>query len=362
MKKIFFLSLISFTISLYGQSKLKPGFDADEYSGLLSVSSQHMDSLYPGYVLPLSNNYQRVYRSSVVGLENRFDVYVKDNEIGIISLRGTVAKGESWIENFYMGMISNEGNIIIDKNRVFSYKVASDTNAYVHLGWMLGLAHLAPEIVKQLNALYAKGIKDVLIFGHSQGGALAFLLRSYLQYLDEKSLPKDITYKTYCSAPPKPGNLFYSYDYDFITRGGWGFRVVNALDWVPESPFTVQTTNDVNVISPLRNREESMKRLGFASRFYLKMIYRKLNRSTKRSLKLYNKYLGHKLYRLLRKNHPEYIEPKYKPSINYSITGTPVILKPTPAYEQKFPHDPKNGFLHHTYRSYLFITKENFKK
>ena len=261
-----------------------------------------------------------------------------------------------------MGMISNQGSIILDKSHVFNYKIASDTNAYVHLGWMLGLAHMAPEIVKQLNELHDKGIKDVILFGHSQGGAMAFLLRSYLEYLDEKVLPKDFTYKTYCSAPPKPGNLFYSYDYDFITRGGWGFRVVNSLDWVPESPFTVQTTNDVNSVSPLRNREESMKRLGFASRFYLKMIYRKLNRSTQKSLRLYNKYLGHKLYILLKKNHPEYKEPKYMPSINYNIAGTPIILKPTPAYEQKFPHDPKNGFLHHTYRSYLFMTQENFKR
>jgi hypothetical protein len=362
MKKVFFLILVSFSLYSNAQSKLKPGFEVDEYLDLLRVSSYHMDSIYPTYVLKVGSNYQRVYRSPVVGLQNRFDVWIKDNSIGIISIRGTVQQNESWIENFYMGMISSQGSIVVDKNHIFNYKVAEDTNAYVHLGWMLGLAHMAPDIVNQINQLHAKGIKDILIFGHSQGGALAFLLRSYLQYLDEKVLPKDIVYKTYSSAPPKPGNLFYSYDYDFITGGGWGFRVVNPLDWVPESPYTVQTINDANCVSPVRNAKESMNRLGFASRFYLKSIYRKLNRSTRKSLNLYNKYLGHKLYKLLKKNHPEYIEPKYKPSINYNITGTPIILKPTAAYNLKFAHDPKNAFLHHSYRSYLFITQENFSK
>ena len=360
MKKIIFLVLFSFSLS--AQTNLKPGFDAAEYMDLLRVSSQHLDSVYPKYVLPLDANYKKIYRSPVMGLQNRFDVYVKDNNIGIISIRGTVAQSESWIENFYMGMISNQGSIIIDKNHVFNYKIAEDTLAYVHLGWMLGLAHMAPEIVNQINLLYKTGVKDFIIMGHSQGGAIAFLLRSYLQYLDEKTLPKDITYKTYCSAPPKPGNLFYSYDYDYITRGGWGFRIVNSLDWVPEGPFTIQTTDDVNAVSPLRTREESMNRLGFASKIYLKMVYRKLNRSTQRSLKLYNKYLGHKLYGLIKKNHPEYKEPKYMSSINYNITGTPVILKPTALYHEKFPHDSKNAFLHHSYRSYLFLTQENFTK
>jgi hypothetical protein len=362
MKKVFFLVLILFSVAVIAQSKLKPGFDTNEYLDLLRISTYHSDSLYPNYVIPISSNYQKVYRSPVMGLQNRFDVWVKDNNIGIIAIRGTVQQSESWIENFYMGMISNQGSIIVDKNYIFNYKIAEDTNAYVHLGWMLGLAYMAPEITNQINQLYKKGIKDIIIMGHSQGGGIAFLLRSYLQYLDEKVLPKDIVYKTYCSAPPKPGNLYYSYDYDYITQGGWGFRVINSLDWVPESPFTVQTAGDISAGSPMRNKEESMKRLGFASKMYLNMVYRKLNRSTKKSLKLYNKYMGHDLYRLLKKNHPGYKEPVYRASINYTIAGAPIILKPTPAYNQKFPHDVKNAFLHHTCRSYLFLTQENFTK
>ena len=47
--------------------------------------------------------------------------------------------------------------------------------------------------------------------------------------------------KTYCSAAPKPGNLFYAYDFEHITEGGWAFNVVNSADWVPELPSTTQT-------------------------------------------------------------------------------------------------------------------------
>jgi hypothetical protein len=354
--------ILFFSLTLKSHAQLKPGFDANEYMDLLRVSSQHLDSLHPSYVLPLPGNYKKIYRSPVLGLQNRFDIWLKDSSIGIISIRATVSQSESWIENFYMGMIANQGSITISNKQNFSYKIAEDTNAYVHIGWMLGLAYMAPDIVAHINELYKKGVKSFIIMGHSQGGALAFLLRSYLQYLDEKTLPKDLVYKTYCSAPPKPGNLFYSYDYDYITRNGWGFRVVNKLDWVPESPFTVQTGDDVNSISPMRNRKESMNRLGFASKIYLKHVYRKLNHSTKKSLRLYNKYLGHMLYRIIKKNHPEYKEPPYKPSVNYSIAGTPIILVPTPSYKESFPDKGQNAFLHHSYKSYLFLTQENFGK
>ena len=119
MKKIFFLVLFSFSLVANAQSKLKPGFDANEYMDMVRASSYFLDSLYPTYVLPLSANYQKVYRSPVVGLQNRFDIWLKDGNVGIICIRGSVAKTESWIENFYMGMIANEGQIFIDKNHVF---------------------------------------------------------------------------------------------------------------------------------------------------------------------------------------------------------------------------------------------------
>ncbi len=101
-------------------------------------------------------------------------------------------------------------------------------------------ATMAPEMtakIREYNSQYHT--KQVIITGHSQGGAIAFLTRSYLHYEQEAGrLPKELIFKSYNGAAPKPGNLYYGYDYDYITRNGWAFTVVNALDWVPETPFS----------------------------------------------------------------------------------------------------------------------------
>ena len=107
--------------------------------------------------------------------------------------------------------------------------------------------------------------------GHSLGGALATLTRSYLFYLTQKGeLPKDIVYKTYCSAAPKTRNVFFAYDFDFITRNGWAFTVVNAADWVPETLFSVQTLKDVNPLNPFFNIADIIKKQPFIARWYIK--------------------------------------------------------------------------------------------
>lgn len=358
---IFLLTL--FSLNAFSQNKLNPGFDPNEFIELLKLSEQHYDSAKLKYASVVPDGYKRECRSEECGMYNRYDFWIKNNdETGIIVLRGTVGKSASWLENFYMPMIPSTGEIQIEKDKIFKYKVAADEKAYVHLGWMIGIAHLAPSIIDNINLAYKKGVRHFIIMGHSQGGALAFLLRSYLQYLDEGIIPKDIQFKTYCAAPPKPGNLYYSYDFDYINRGGWAFRVVNPLDWVPESPFTVQTINDANTISPLRHKDAAIKHAGFATRIYMKRVYRKLNKATLKTMKGYQKYLGKRMYLLVKQNLKDYKEPKYAPSMNYSTAGTPIILNPTAAYHEKFKPDLNNDFMHHSFKSYIFLTQENYLK
>ncbi|HPN72156.1 MAG TPA: hypothetical protein PLZ32_21680, partial [Saprospiraceae bacterium] len=74
----------------------------------------------------------------------------------------------------------------------------------------------------KIDSLYKTGTKEFLIMGHSQGGAIAYLMTSYLYNLQQLGqLPIDIKFKTYCSAAPKPGNLYYAYEYEAMTQGGW---------------------------------------------------------------------------------------------------------------------------------------------
>jgi hypothetical protein len=58
-------------------------------------------------------------------------------------------------------------------------------------------------------------------------------------YQTTGKIPKDIRFKTYCSAAPKPGNLYFSYDYEADNQIGWSFTVVNGADWVPELPVSI---------------------------------------------------------------------------------------------------------------------------
>jgi predicted esterase len=73
-----------------------------------------------------------------------------------------------------------------------------------------------PTITFQLKTEINK--KESYIMGHSQGGAIAYLLTAHLLSLQkENKIPSEIVFKTYCSAAPKPGNLHFAYA---LTSGG----------------------------------------------------------------------------------------------------------------------------------------------
>src|SRR3984885_12617163 len=99
-------------------------------------------------------------------------------------------------------------------------------------------------------------------------------MRSYLYYLQQKGdLPADIVFKTYCSAAPKPGNMYYAYDFDFITRGGWAYAIVNGADWVPETPFSIQTLRDFNPTNPLIHVKDILRKQKFFLRLAGNIVY-----------------------------------------------------------------------------------------
>jgi len=244
-----------FLWSTLSSQDLQPGFDGKEYTDMLAINFQRFDSMMVNPAIPVSSDYHTVYRSPELGLKNRWNMwYRNDNKLAVISLRGTVAELPSWLENYYAAMVPATGSLQLNDSTVFNYQLAADEKAHVHVGWLTGLAHLAPSITEQIKLAYQRGIHEFIIIGHSQGGALATLTRSYLFYLSQKgTLPTDIRFKTYCSAAPKTGNLYYAYDFDFITRNGWAFTVVNAADWVPETLFSVQTLTDFNPVNPFTN-------------------------------------------------------------------------------------------------------------
>ncbi len=356
--KCFAVILCCLALSSVSQT-LQPGFDAQEYLEMLRITAKQVDT--PHSDIPAPASFIRVYRSPESPLDNRWELWVNDQEsIMVISIRGTTLKTVSWLENFYSAMVPATGSLQLNDSTAFNYKLANDPKATVHVGWTLGLATMAPGILSTIREQYAQHhIKQLIICGHSQGGALAFLLRSYLYYLTEANqLPADLTIKTYCSAAPKPGNLYYAYDFDYITRNGWAFTVVNASDWVPETPFSLQTLKDFNTLNPFTDVKKHLRKQSFFVRLYLGHVYNRLNRTSGRAQRCFTKYLGKTMYKQVRKSMPQYKQPTYAASMNYMRAGVPIVLQPDQVYFQQYPDTAKNVFVHHGIKPYYGLTKK----
>jgi hypothetical protein len=358
--KIFFgliQIILSTTLSIQGQS-LKPGFDKEEMLEVMYVSartgsdsSYYRDSNY----IPDPARFKRLYKSPVIGLDNLYEIWTSERT-AIISVRGTVAKPRSWLANFYSAMVPAKGFIRISETDSFFYQVASNPLAAVHSGWMISTGFIVRDLMPRLDSLYQSGFRDVIITGHSQGGGISYLLSAYLYNLQKlDQLPKDIRFKTYSTAAPKPGNLYFAYDYEAAAQGGWAFNMVSICDWVPEMPFSVQTTDDFNTVSPFRNIPEIIGQQNLKNRIVFNTLYKKLSKPPKKARDRYTKYLGYKITPQMKKSLQGFEKPVFYQSNNYTRAATPIVLEPDAEYNAKYPDDGKNFWKHHMHQPYIYL-------
>lgn len=360
MKNALLLLLLAY--SLNASAQLKPGFDKYEYLELLKICGQTVDP-------PASTNmiktigapqyHKCLYKSTPTELDNKWDLWISNDNIACISIRGTTMKPESWLENFYAAMVPAKGRIYFAAGDTFRYKLAEDKKAAVHAGWVIGMASIARTVMPRLDSCYKAGIRQYRIFGHSQGGAIAYLLRSYLYYQQQKGkLPKDMVFKTYCSAAPKPGNLYYAYDYENITRNGWGYTVVNAADWVPEVPLSLQTVDDYNNVNPFRGAAEMMAKQPFPKNIVLKLLYNKLRKPSYKLLARYKRFLGEEAFKMVKKQYKDMGRPDFYNSNNYMRAGSPIVLLPQADYYKLYSDTSSNVFVHHFLEPYDYLMKQ----
>ncbi len=321
---------------------------------MFQISARRIDTPWTRVKFPPPAGYDMIYRSPIGGLDNRWDLWLGKDSIAVISIRGTTGSNESWLENFYSGMIPATGTLNMGEGKLFDYKLAQDSTAYVHIGWTIGMASVAPEVVKKINEQYTNGIRDFIIMGHSQGGAIAFLLYSYLYYQRGTTIPNDIRIKVYGSAAPKPGNLKFSYNFDFIAREGWAFRIINSVDWVPECPFTVQTIDDLSTGNPFSEYNQRV-RLGWPAKSVGRHLIRKMNRGAKRAQRRYRKYLAVKTGKIIRRKIDGMPKQEYMKSMSYFPCGTPIILQPDAHYHELYPDNGKSIFTHHYFGPYYYL-------
>lgn len=337
--------------------QLKAGFDKEEYLTVLKLVAHQLDTPWKKNMMPMPAHYKLAYRSPTVGMDNRWDLFLRDDQkIAIISVRGTTAKSLSWLENFYSGMIPASGSLQLSDSLHFDYHFSDDPKAAVHIGWTIGLGFLAPGIVKEIKLQYERGVRNFIISGHSQGGAITYLLTSYLYNLrSEGILPKDINFKTYCSAAPKPGNLYYAYSFEQITAGGYGFNVVNPADWVPQTPISVQTLAGQPSVSPFNTAKKNIRKMKFPKNLALGFAYNQLNGGTKKAARRFEKYLGHYAGKQVKKALPGYRQPRFFHGADYVRAGSAITLSPDSIYYSQFPDTSSNVFIHHLLDPYLYL-------
>ncbi|MCB0479335.1 MAG: lipase family protein [Crocinitomicaceae bacterium] len=358
--RVFILLGFFYSLNLSSQT-IRPGFDVKEMYDLLNMSAHQFDQEKWKEVkdLPeLPKGYELVYRAKDSGLKNSWDLFTNGKK-AVISIRGSVGALDSWLENFHAGMIPANGKLVLPDSTTFQYKLADHPKALVHAGWTYGMGSMAKDILDKIQNYYQQGYRDFYLVGFSQGAGIVQLLDSYLHYLPENKIPKDIRLKTYAFACPKPGNSFFSLDYGLINRGGWEFRIINMEDWVPHVPFSVQKVMDMPENNPFVGIKKAFKSLKPLQRMVLKGIYNKLNRKVNAASNQFTKVMGTLVGKFIGKRYPDLKIEAYAASFDYCAAGTSVIL--TSAEVPDSLSATRKIFFHHMPNMYLKRVKHDFK-
>ncbi|RQO74839.1 lipase [Pedobacter sp. KBW06] len=349
------LFLLCYSFAARSQ-QLKPGFDKAEYRELIYLSATSFEFPEKAKLIPKPEHSKLAYQSKSIGLDNAWELWIKDHSTAILGIRGSTAKSESWLANLYAAMVPAKGTLNIDKAHTFEYELSSDPKAAVHAGFLISTAFIAEDMLPKIDSCYQSGIRDFIIMGHSQGGAISYLLTAHLYHLQKQGrLAKDIRFKTYCSAAPKPGNLYFAYSYEAATQNGWAYNVINAADWVPQTPFSVQMLDDLPEVSPVPLIEGLIKKQSFFKRIFLNMMYNKVRNPSRKVVKRYQKLLGEEMAKRIKTYLPDYKAPAYYNSSNYVRTGTSIVLYPDSGYALKFPNEGKDIMIHHSFPPYLYL-------
>jgi hypothetical protein len=349
---------VFFASGSYGQ-KLVAGFKKSEYIEMIKITAGQVDNVQRKNSFPKPEHYKLSYRSPEVGFKNRWDLWMSDDSVAVISIRGTTLSTISWLANFYSAMVPATGQLNLSDSLKFDYHLADDPKAGVHIGWLIATAYLSMDILPKIDSCYSAGIRNFIILGHSQGGGIAYLMTAYLYDLkSKKRIPEDVVFKTYCSAAPKPGNLYFAYEYENLTANGFAFNVINTADWVPEAPMSIQTASDFNVTNPFVNAKKVIRKQKFPRNLALKHVYNQLDRPTRKAQKRFQKYFGRMASKYVIREMPGYKPGEYLNSNNYSRAGRTIILKPDEDYYKHFHDDPDNVFVHHLMAPYLYLANK----
>lgn len=293
-------------------------------------------------------------------MDNAGDIWINKDSTVFILFKGTTANMSSILADFYCAMVPAIGKIQLSSEKSFDYALSRDPKAAVHAGFLIGFAFIADELRPYLDQLYAKGYRNFMIGGHSQGGALCYYMSAWLLQLRERGEYPEIQVKTYASASPKMGNMYFAYDYDNITRSQWTFSIVNSADPIPEMPFTTQQVDiDMNEPNPILNLMKHVDNLPLFQRFVLKRSFRSMEKKARKSSKAYQKYLGHYVGKFIHQSLPEVEIPEPVTTTYFVRPGVPIILSYNETYAEFYKE--AQPYYHHGIDPYRFLLRQYYQ-
>lgn len=315
----------------------------------------------------IPKGYEKVYQSGAIGLDNQWQMW-KYKNYAVINLRGSTSEQISWLGNMYAAMIPANGEIILPGDEHFKYKLSINSNANIHSGWTLSMAFMANDILQHIKMLNYEGIHHFIITGHSQGAAIAQLLRAYLENLPDSKIDKKNKFKTYVFASPMVGNISFVDEY-YQRFGETSFIINNPIDPITKMPFTI----DKKSMFDLKDISEH---LIDTNKNYLETIaYRAIGKVLFGNPdSAYIDKAGENVYQQLRKSIGPFSMPPYQLDMNYKTMPNPIYIGPfreaeikNKRYISKFNLNPEQSFFQHKpYLYFLYLTKtyfpEDFKK
>lgn len=356
------LCLYSFSTaySQFPARKFSAGFDAKECDELLALNVAFLDTTKADNFNGFQSGYKFLYRSQNIGLDNAWDLWVREDSTIVILLRGTTANPKSILADFYCAMMPAKGQVRLANNKNITYHLADDERAAVHAGFLIGFSYLSDDIAPKLDSLYKNGYYNYLIAGHSQGGSLCYLISSWMLHLKKSERYPLLQIKTYASAPPKVGNMYFAYDYDNLTRDGWAFSIVNSGDPVPEMPFTTQQVDiDMNEPNPILDMIKRFDNLPFFKRIMLKRAFRKMIKYSSKSSQSYQKYLGGYAGGVMNSMLPGLQLPEAVNTTYFVRPGTPITLLVNNQYFDYFKVND-GVYYHHGITPYRFLLRQYY--
>ncbi|WP_304342878.1 hypothetical protein [Chryseobacterium koreense] len=361
---IFFAGLLISCSSSHFNQRVKEGYDPKELLALMPALERTYDSVdIAGFKTPEPKGMERVFRSKVTPLKNRFDVWRTSEKSAAITFRGTILdeKSLSFSAAFYYLMTPANGKIKLGESKWFEYKLSEVPGSGVHLGILLGLGLLSEELVAQIENQHKQGIRDIILVGHSQGSGISILATAYLKYLQkEGKLPMDINFKTYSVATPKIANFAFVCNYENLTRN-YAFSVDSPLDWVPSIGITFQSVNDFPPVSIFKDFKSFMSSIGYMPGKNYDSVYQQVSTDVPNLTKMMHNIVKENVYPRILEVLPGYEEPEIMNSYNFERAGTHISLIPSEQYYKIFPNNPDNYQVweNHSVYPYYILLKED---